>query len=84
MGVLRSPKVANFSVAFDTCKCYYSPCFHQMGLVRAETVDLYRGGLPINPLPARKGKTFDRPWHNVRWKEELRNPDKDRSNVRIS
>jgi hypothetical protein len=50
---------ANISVAFDACKCYYSPCFHQMGLVRAETVDLYRGGLPINPLPARKGKTFD-------------------------
>jgi hypothetical protein len=33
-----------------------------MGLVRAETVDLYRGGLPINPLPARKGKTFYSPW----------------------
>ena len=52
-----------------------------MGLVRAETVDLYRGGLPINPLPARKGKTFDRTWHIARWKEGLRNPDKDRSNV---
>ena len=34
-----------------------------MGLVRAETDDLYRGGLPINPLPARKGETFDWPWH---------------------
>ena len=40
-----------------------------MGLVRAETVDLYRGGLPINPLPARKGKTFDRTWYIARWKE---------------
>ena len=29
-----------------------------------------------------KAKTFDRPWHIARWKEELRNPDKDRSNVR--
>ena len=34
-----------------------------MGLVRAETVDLCRGGLPINPLLAWKGETFDRPWH---------------------
>ena len=30
------------------------------------------------------GETFDRPWHNARWKEELRNPNRDRSNVRIS
>ena len=49
-----------------------------MGLVKAEKVDLYRGGLPINPLPARKGEAFDQPWHIARWKEDLRNPEKDR------
>ena len=26
--------IANISVAFDACKCYYSPCFHQIGSVK--------------------------------------------------